>query len=228
MATKWKQGTARTGTAIIGRRSRPGQVVAAQQWGKAGIDLERCGIQSLAGRRRCPALRRVVEPRVADKYRDAVSVQARRVERWIDNAKVEMLSQKCLLISNSKLNVVDALHVREIGADPGIGQRPILRDRFLLKVRRTKIREWVLAGIVIESVPPHPAAKTEDCCRIDHSRPGRRNVEGLDQRALISGADDVAVRMQTPIRNHHTIPRRGKLTVNTVGRLEPGTGKSED
>src|SRR5260221_13911443 len=126
MATKWKQGTARTGTAIIGRRSRPGQVVAAQQWGKAGIDLERCRIQSLAGRRRCPALRRVVEPRVADKYRDAVSVQARRVERWIDDSEIEPFGEKRLLVRDSELDVINALHVGHIGAKPSVRQCPIL------------------------------------------------------------------------------------------------------
>src|ERR1700674_878098 len=126
MAAKWKQRAACTGTAIIGRRSRPRQVVAAQQWGEAGIDLERCGIQSLVGGRRCPALRCVVEPRIADKYGGAVGVQAGRVERWIDDSEIEMFGQKRLLIRNSELNVINALHVGEVGAEPGVGQRPIL------------------------------------------------------------------------------------------------------
>src|ERR1700730_12694598 len=126
MAAKWKQGAGRTCTTIVGRRSRPGQVVAAQQWGKAGIDLERCGIQALVGGRRCPALRCVVEPRVANKYRDAVSVQARRVDCWIDDSEIEMFGQKCLLIRSSELNVINALHVGEIGAEAGVSQRPIL------------------------------------------------------------------------------------------------------
>src|ERR1700686_4222467 len=126
MAAKRKQRAARTGTAIIGRRSRPGQVVAAQQWGKAGIDLERGGIQSLVGGRRCPALRCVVEPRIAEKYGGAIGVQAGRVERWIDDSEIEMFGQKRLLIRNSELNVITPLHVGEIRAPPGVGQSPIL------------------------------------------------------------------------------------------------------
>src|SRR5437660_1175917 len=126
MAAKWKQGAARTGTAIVGRRSRPGQVVAAQQWGEAGIDLERCGIESLVGGRRGPALRRVVEPRVANKYRDAVCIHTRRVDGRIDDSEIEMFGEKCLLIRSSELNVIDALHVGEIRAESGVGQRPIL------------------------------------------------------------------------------------------------------
>src|ERR1700686_669257 len=126
MSAKWKQGTARAGTSIIGRRSRPRQIVAAEQRGEAPILSKRCGIKTLVGRRRGPALRRVVEPRVANKYRDEVRIQAWRVDRRIDNSEIEMFGQKCLLIRNSELNVINTLHVGEIRAEPGIGQRPIL------------------------------------------------------------------------------------------------------
>src|ERR1700686_5064882 len=126
MSAKWKQGTARAGTSIIGRRSRPRQIVAAEQRGEAPILSKRCGIKTLVGRRRRPALRRVVEPRVADKYRDAVCIQTRRVNRRIDDSEIEMFGQKCLLIRSSELNVINALHVGEIGAEAGVSQRPIL------------------------------------------------------------------------------------------------------
>src|SRR6266436_10428566 len=126
MAAKWKQGAGRAGTTIVGRRGRPGQVVAAQSWGETGIDLERCGIEGLVGGRRGPALRRVVEPRVANKYRDAICIQARRVNRRIDDSEIEMFGEKCLLIRSSELNVINPLHVGEIGAESDVGQRPIL------------------------------------------------------------------------------------------------------
>src|SRR6202035_959134 len=110
MAAKWKQGAASTGTTIVGRRSRPGQVVASQQWGKAPILSKRCGIQSLVGRRRGPALRRGGEPRVANEYRDAVCIYTRRINRRIDNSEIEVFGKKCLLIRSSELNVIHAFH----------------------------------------------------------------------------------------------------------------------
>src|ERR1700687_5318944 len=117
MAAKWKQGAARTGTAIVGGRSRTRQVVAAEQRGEAPILSKRCGIKSLVCRRRGPALRRVVEPRVANKYRDAVCIQTRRVDCWIDDSEIEMFGKKCLLIRSSELNVINAFHVGEIRAE---------------------------------------------------------------------------------------------------------------
>src|SRR6202158_2844325 len=227
MAAKWKQGAARTGTAIVGGRSRTRQVVAAEQRGEAPILSKRCGIKSLVCRRRGPALRCVVEPRVANKYRDAVCVQTRRVDRRIDDSEIEMFGQKRLLIRNSKLNVVHALHVGQIGTHPSVGQRPILRNGLLLQIGGTEIGKWIVAGIVIENVPPDPAAETKDSSRIDHSSPGRSDVEALDQRALVGGSDNIAVRIETPIGDHHSIPRRGKLAVKSVGCLEPRTRKAQ-
>src|ERR1700675_4052682 len=95
----------------------------------------------------------------------------------------------------------------------------------LLKIGGPERGERVVAGIIIESVPPHPAAETKDSSRIDHSSPGRRDVEALDQSALIGGADHVAVRIETPIGNHHSIPRRGELAVKSVGCLKPRARK---
>src|SRR6266446_4487896 len=126
MAAKWKQGAGRDSTTSIGRRGRPGQVIAAEQWCKAHILSKRCGIKRLVCRRRGPALRRVVEPRVANKYRDAICIQARRVNRRIDASEIEMFGEKCLLIRSSELNVINPLHVGEIGAESDVGQRPIL------------------------------------------------------------------------------------------------------
>src|SRR6266481_8155792 len=126
MTAKWEQCAGRTGAAIIGRGSRPSQVVAAQQWGEATILSKGRWIQSLVGRRRGPALGWVVEPRVANEYGDAVCIQARGVDRRIDDSEIEMFGEKCLLIRDSELNVVNALHVGQIGAKPGVGQRPVL------------------------------------------------------------------------------------------------------
>src|SRR6266849_9131755 len=124
MAAKWKQSTAGTSAVIVGRRSRSGQVVAAQQWvernGSKRI-LDCIGLQA-----RPVALRWIVEPRVAHKYRSAVCIQTRRVERRIDDSEIEMLGKKCLLVRNSELHVINALNVRQIGAHTGVGQSPIL------------------------------------------------------------------------------------------------------
>src|SRR5882762_2719283 len=126
MAAKWKQGTARTGTAIVGRRSRPGQVVTAQQWIKCSdirIVETVIFLQSKAA-----ALRWIIGSgrTTAKPCRITVGIQAGRVERWIDDSEIEMFGQKRLLIRYSELNVINALHVGEIGAEPGVGQRPIL------------------------------------------------------------------------------------------------------
>src|ERR1039458_2564274 len=120
MSVKWIQGTARTGTAIVGRRSRPGQVVAAQQGNEVGIGSKGCRIQRLVGRRRRRrALGGSVEPRVADKGRNAVCIQARRVQRRIDDPEIEILGEKRVLIRSSQLKVIDPLHVRNIRAYSG-------------------------------------------------------------------------------------------------------------
>src|SRR5882762_9128157 len=126
MAAKWKQGTARAGTTIVGRRSRPGQVVAAQQRIKCrDIRIVETVIFLQA---QTAALRWIIGSgrTTAKPCRITASVQARRVERWIDDSEIEMFGQKCLLIRYSELNIINALHVGEIGAEPGVGQRPIL------------------------------------------------------------------------------------------------------
>src|SRR5260370_39828971 len=134
-----------------------------------------------------------------------------------------MFGQKGLLIRNSKLNVVSALHVGQIGTHTSVGQRPILGNGLLLQIGGTEIGEWIVAGIVIENVPPHPAAETKDSSRIDHSSPGRSDVEALDQRAPVGGSDNIAVRIETLIGDDHTIPRRGNGAGKSVRCRGPGT-----
>src|ERR1700716_3013726 len=126
MAAKWKQVTASTGTAIVGRRTRPSEVVAAQQWIECGdirIVETVIFLQSKAA-----ALRWIIGSgrTTAKPCRITIGVQAGRVERWIDHSEIEMFGQKRLLIRNSELNVINALHVGKIRAQPGVGQRPIL------------------------------------------------------------------------------------------------------
>ena len=174
-------------------------------------------------RRRRRALRRVVESRVADKYRNAIRIHARRVECRINDAEIEILGEKRLLIRSSQLKVIDTLHIGNIGAQSRVRQRPILRDSVLLQIGRTKVGEWVLARIVIEGIPPRPPTETKDDGRTRHSRPSRRDVEALNERPLVGGADHVAVRIETAIGHHHFIPQRRILPVKAVGRLEPRT-----
>src|SRR6267143_1173539 len=126
MAAKWKQGTARTGTTIVGRRSRSGQVVTAQQWIKRrDIRIVETVIFLEA---KAAALRRIIGSgrTTAKPCRITAGIEARRVERWIDDSEIETFGEKCLLVRNSQLNVIDALYVGQIGAEAGVGQRPML------------------------------------------------------------------------------------------------------
>jgi hypothetical protein len=74
----------------------------------------------------------------------------------------------------------------------------MLRDRLLLKVGRTKIRKQVAAGIVVEASRRTQPPALKNGSRTDHSRPGRRNVEGLDLRALIGRPDGFTELVSTP------------------------------
>src|SRR5208337_919906 len=112
MTAKWIQGTAGTRTEIVGRRSRPGQVVTTQQRneGSGSKRVVNCiGLQA-----RPVALRWIVEPRVANKYRSAAGIQTRRIQRRIDDPEIEILGKKRLLIRSSQLKVIDPLHVGNI------------------------------------------------------------------------------------------------------------------
>ena len=60
----------------------------------------------LGSQARPATLRWIVEPSVANKYRDAVGIQARRVECRIDDSQIEMLGEKRLLVRNSSFTLL--------------------------------------------------------------------------------------------------------------------------
>ena len=127
------------------------------------------------------ALGRVGEPLNRDvRIGSGTERQARRVESGINNPQVVVLVQKCLLVGDARLDVVDALHVGNTRAKTCVGERAILSDRFPLKAWRPEIREGIFAGIVIVSIAPDESADGQDGIGADQARPGRSDVEGFD------------------------------------------------
>ena len=78
-----------------------------------------------------------------------VGVDAGRVEGGADEAEVVVLAQEGLRVVGADLDVVDALHIREVGVDAGVGEGAVLRDGLVLKVGRPEIGKWIAAGIVV-------------------------------------------------------------------------------
>src|SRR6202044_494171 len=113
------------------------------------------------------------------------AIEAGCVEIWIDDGEMEALIEKRLLIGDSCLDVIDAFHVVDVGAQSGVGEGPVLADGFLLKVGRTEISERISAGIVIVGIAADKSAEVEQGGRIDGSGPGGSDVKGFDLRALI-------------------------------------------
>jgi hypothetical protein len=83
----------------------------------------------------------------------SIRIEAYEVQRRINDPEAVVFIEKSLLIGHARLYVVDALHVRDIRTNTCIGQRPVLAQGFLVKVRR-EIGERVGAWVIVELVPP--------------------------------------------------------------------------
>src|ERR1039458_10732494 len=142
MAEKTKQRAVRLpwGAAVgRGQWRNPRKIVATEQRGKCGILRKRRSVQSCIRRCRRGAIARIVEPRVGDEDRNAIRVQARRVQCGTNDSESIVLREEGLLVRHARFYIVDALKVRCKGAGAGIGERPILSERFLLKIRRAEV-----------------------------------------------------------------------------------------
>ena len=113
-------------------------------------------------------------------------------EGWIDNRQAVVLVQERLLVVDACLQVMDALHIRDVGAKAGIGQRSILADGLRLEIGSI-IGEGICARIVVVLIPPHVGAQGKQSCVTEQVVPRRGDIEGLDLRALVRGADRQAV-----------------------------------
>ena len=142
------QGSVRRGASIAGRQlSRTRQVDAAQKRYKIGIRLKLAGAQRrIHQRRTCKGA--------------AVGVQADRVECGVYDPESVFLGQKRVVVLNAGLDVVDAVHIREIRVSADVGKRPVLAEGFALEVSG-EVGKGIGARVVVKSVPPDKAAKRE-------------------------------------------------------------------
>src|SRR5208337_106787 len=131
------------------------------------------------------AIRRISQPRVC--IRTPISIQTRSVGGGIDHPEAVVFRQKGVLKYHSRLQVVDAFHVRDLGATAGIGQPTSLANGLALDIR-LEVGERIAARVVVVSILAHPPSQREHGVGIEEARPSGRNVNRLDLRTLIGGA----------------------------------------
>ena len=85
------------------------------------------------------------------------SAAERGKQPGIHNSKAIVLGKECVLVCDSDLDVVNALDVRHVRANAGVGQEPELRDGFVLK--RPEVGERIVARIIVILVVPHEGAQ---------------------------------------------------------------------
>ena len=90
-----------------------------------------------------------------------------------------VLVQKSLLIGDAPFHIVNALHIGKVGADTGIGERPVLIEGFRLECRR-EVGEWIAARVVVEVIAADESAQREHGGAVQQPSPRRRDVEGFD------------------------------------------------
>ena len=99
---------------------------------------------------------------------------------------------------------MNALRVGDVGERTGIEKRALLGDGFPLEIRRAKVRERVVAGVVVVGVAPHIAGNVENSIRAYRVGPRRRDVEGQDLGALIGrpqGSAGHRVGLDVPLKS---------------------------
>ena len=155
---------------------------------------------------------------------------ARRIVGWIDNPQSIVLVQKRLLISHSGLDVMNALHIRNIGPDPRIGQSSVLPHRLPLQTRWPQIREGIVTGIVVIAIPAHEGSQRKDRIRIQYVRPCRGDVKRSDLRPLVCRSHDHTIRRNSAVIIHvlrihpiQSIPGCRIFSVVGVWCLEPAS-----
>ncbi len=95
-----------------------------------------------------------------------------------------------------------------------------------MKIRR-EIGERIAAGIVVVLIAADESAEREDGIGIDQPRPRRRDVEGLDLRALVGWTNQIAIGIEAAVVHGQSVPRRREFGVVGIGGLEPRPGESE-
>ena len=155
--------------------NRPGQVVAAQ------LRIETRNSAGYPAPAHCDGL---VNPGTGI----AVRIEARRIERRIDDSELVILVQESLLVRDPGFDVVNTLRVGDVGQSAGIGQRALLRDGFLLNRTEIGKRDWCWGNSCKASRRTKPVT-LKTAFGLMSVRPGRRDVEGQDLGALIGRAN---------------------------------------
>ena len=144
-------------------------------------------------------------------YATPVCIQTRSIGSGIDDAEAVVFGQECVLEKDSRLQVVDAFRVSDLGANAGVGQPASLADGLELKIRH-EVGERIAARVVVVSILAHPAAQREHGLVIQQAGPGGRNVHRLDLRTLIGGPTST-VGTQATVVDHQAVSCRGVLGV---------------
>ena len=91
-----------------------------------------------------------------------VSVETNSIQGRIHDAQPVVLIQKRLLIRGSQLDVVDAFHVGEIGAEAGVGELSGPGRWFAICNAGRQIGEGIGAGVVVVLIAANESAEGED------------------------------------------------------------------
>src|SRR5262249_21796768 len=143
-------------------------------------------------------------------------IAQRRQQPPVDDSQIVVLVQVGLMVGGAHLDVVAALDTRQACAQPGVRQRSVLRNGFLLD--GGKIVKQILVRVVVELIMANEAPQSEYRIVADETGPRRRNVESLNLRALVGWPQRVARRICLA---------RVQNVVEAVGILEPGSGKTQ-
>src|SRR5208283_5518722 len=149
---------------------------------------------------------------------------------WIDDSEAIVLGEESLLVDNARFDVVNAVHVGNIRARPGIRQFSRLGSGLDLEIR-SKVFQRGGARVVVVLVLANPATQRVYRTRADQVGPCRRNIEGLDLRALVRGSEGQA-RYVADGRCARWIARKSRdtgviLLVVGVWILKPGPREAQ-
>src|SRR5260370_25940417 len=137
-----------------------------------------------------------------------------------------------MLVRDSRLHVVNAFHIGDIGTEACICQLPALTEGLRLEVR-SQIVIGVRARVIVKLISPHKATERKQRRGTDQARPSGCNVEGPDLGALIRRPQRIA---DHRIKNRCACSIASKsysgelsavawvkLLIERIGSLKPGT-----
>ncbi len=115
--------------------------------------------------------------------RIAIRVCQRLQESRIDDSYIEFLGEESLLVNDTGLEIVNALHDETVPPRARVGEPAVLGNGLQLQV--TQVGERIAAWIIVELIVPHEGAKGEHRVWTHYMVPRWSDVEGSDLRALV-------------------------------------------